>query len=150
MKWEIAKLQISFGKPLSLQQTNKKIQDYIQTCQSTPTYIGLLNYLGITREEANELQYNPSQEQKKIWRSLQMFKQALEEQMEKALLYQNVENKNYNYNALMFYMKKHNPNQYGDKVIEIKQTKSKTNELLQELSNESGVDIFDKCIKQSN
>ena len=79
-----------------------------------------------------------------------MFKQALEEQMEKALLYQNVENKHYNYNALMFYMKKHNPNQYGDKVIEIKQTKSKTNELLQELSNESGVDIFDQCIKQSN
>lgn len=79
-----------------------------------------------------------------------MFKQALEEQMEKAILYQNVENKNYNYNALMFYMKKHNPSQYGDKVIEIKQTKSKTNELLQDLSNESGVDIFDKCIKQSN
>lgn len=150
MKWEIAKLQISFGKPLSLQQTNKKIQEYVEKCEGTPTYIGLLNYLGITREEANELQYNPSVEQKKVWRSLQMFKQALEEQMEKAILYQNVENKNYNYNALMFYMKKHNPSQYGDKVIEIKQTKSKTNELLQELSNESGVDIFDQCIKQSN
>lgn len=150
MKWEIAKMRVAFGVQVSPSVLKKKIEEYNQMCNGNPTYLGLLNHIGLTREEANELQYNPDPKQKMVWRTLQMYKQALEEKMEQMLLYQNNEDKNYNYNALMFYMKKHNPNQYGDKVVEIKQTRTKTNEYLAELSNESGVDIFDKCIKQSN
>lgn len=67
-----------------------------------------------------------------------MYHQHIMVQMEKMLVYQS---KQINTGAIMFYLKKLNPNRYGDKVIELK-TKPATKTMYEELKNESDIDLM--------
>lgn len=72
-------------------------------------------------------------------RTMELFKQHLEEQMEKRLIYQEKAGY-YNYGALQFAMKKLNATRYGDTITtEVKSLPKKQNSLVFE--NESGLDI---------
>lgn len=119
----------------------KAIIEQYQKEEPFPTFTGLLNKLQMTYREYNTIQQMfPDNVHIK---TMELFKQHLEEQMEKNLIYQK-DLSGYNYNALQFIMKKLNNSRYGDKVItEIKQTatNNKTQKPTLLFDNESGIDI---------
>ena len=115
----------------------KEIIEIYQNEESMPTFTGLLNKLNITWREYNNLVTNAPDNVHV--RTMELFKQHLEEQMEKRLIYQEKAGY-YNYGALQFAMKKLNAARYGDKIVtEIKDQPKKQNSLVFE--NESGLDI---------
>lgn len=115
----------------------KEIIENYQNEESMPTFTGLLNKLGITYREWNNLVAN-NPDNVHV-RTMELFKQHLEEQMEKRLIYQEKAGY-YNYGALQFAMKKLNAARYGDNITtEIKSVPKKQNSLIFE--NESGLDI---------
>lgn len=115
----------------------KEIIENYQNEESMPTFTGLLNKLGITYREYNNLVAN-NPDNVHV-RTMELFKQHLEEQMEKRLIYQEKAGY-YNYGALQFAMKKLNAARYGDTITtEVKPIPKKQNSLVFE--NESGLDI---------
>lgn len=117
----------------------KEIIEIYQNEESMPTFTGLLNKLNITWREYNNLVANAPDNVHV--RTMELFKQHLEEQMEKRLIYQEKAGY-YNYGALQFAMKKLNAARYGDSITtEIKPAPipKKQNSLVFE--NESGLDI---------
>lgn len=115
----------------------KEIIENYQNEESMPTFTGLLNKMNITWREYNNLVTN-NPDNVHV-RTMELFKQHLEEQMEKRLIYQEKAGY-YNYGALQFAMKKLNAVRYGDKIVtEIKDVPKKQNSLVFE--NESGLDI---------
>lgn len=115
----------------------KEIIEIYQNEESMPTFTGLLNKLNITWREYNNL-VSTAPDNVHV-RTMELFKQHLEEQMEKRLIYQEKAGY-YNYGALQFAMKKLNAARYGDTIVtEVKPAVKKQNSLVFE--NESGLDI---------
>lgn len=119
----------------------KEIIEIYQNEEPMPTFTGLLNKLGMTYREWNKM-VATCPDNVHV-RTMELFKQHLEEQMEKRLIYQEKAGY-YNYGALQFAMKKLNAARYGDKITtEIKpaeiEHKPKQNSLI--FANESGIDI---------
>lgn len=115
----------------------KEIIEIYQNEESMPTFTGLLNKLNITWREYNNL-VSSAPDNVHV-RTMELFKQHLEEQMEKRLIYQEKAGY-YNYGALQFAMKKLNAARYGDTITtEVKPVPKKQNSLVFE--NESGLDI---------
>lgn len=120
----------------SIKQVNDAIDAYEQEHQGKPVFLELLSKMGMLWDDWCEMkENNPHCYQVRI---LEMYQQHIIVQMEKLLMY---ESKFHNVNALMFYLKKSQPNRFGDKTIELK-TKSPTKSMYDELKNESEIDLM--------
>lgn len=136
-------IKMVLGVNLDPDKVKQQMREYLQQTP-TPTYIGLLNYLGVTREEIDNLQYSTNTQQQQIYRATVMFKQMLEQTIEENIVYQN-QRSGYDYKLLMEYLKKTNPRQYGDKVVAIEKKMVHTNnELSAPKTNVSGISIMEK------
>lgn len=125
----------------NVSKVRNAITEYQQK-EPMPTFTGLLNHLGITwtfyNKARNQAPSNP------VILLMEQYRQHLEEQFEKQLIYQY--QKGYNYQALQFVMKKLNQERYGDKTMEVKRVEVKptTSSVYDNIDNESGI-----CLAQS-
>lgn len=128
---------IKTGKRIPSTKTiEQAIDNYEQEHQGQPVFLELLSRLGLLWDDWLELKENHTNTYQV--RLLEMYHQHIMVQMEKMLVYQS---KQINTGAIMFYLKKLNPNRYGDKVIELK-TKPATKTMYEELKNESEIDLM--------
>lgn len=137
MKFEIAKLS---RVALKVEQVVGAIEEY-QKSEDQPTYIGLLTRLGVTPREVEQMRKSTNRNVLNAVRMLDLYKQHLEAEMEKRLIYQKDLPKFYNHSSLQFALKKSNPLRYGDKVVAVNSTNKSGNIDLDSLENESGITI---------
>lgn len=74
---------------------------------------------------------------------MNLYKEHLEIKIEELLVYQNHKNKFYNYAIARDYLKKSNPDRFGDKVVKVENKDKKGMFAIGDFSNNSGVSIFD-------
>lgn len=139
MKFEIVKLS---KVALKLDYVSKKIAEF-QKAEPRPTYMGLLTFLGVTPGEVANMSKSTDRNVLSAMRLLELYKQHLESEMEKRLIYQDDLPKFFNHQSLQFVMKKSNPARYGDKVVAVS-TNQSGNVKLDNLKNESGFSITEE------
>lgn len=139
MKFEIVKLS---KVALKLDYVSSKIAEF-QKLEQRPTYTGLLTFLGVTPRDISEMSKSTDRNVLSAMRLLELYKQHLESEMEKKLIYQEDLPKFYNHKSLEFVLKKSNPAKYGDKVVAIS-TNQSGNVKLDDLKNESGFSITEE------
>lgn len=126
---------------ISFNALKQKLEDYVANCDS-PSFFEFLNQLGILWEEWIELARNVSNPSVRL---LLRYKEHLESQMEKLLVYQN-KNNYYNYKQLEFVLVKSNPAKYGAKKEDNKVVKNKiaSFEFGRDLSNVSELKLLER------
>lgn len=137
MKFEIAKLSKVLVR---VDAVVSAIEQY-QSTEEQPTYIGLLTKLGLTPRDVEQMRKSTDRKVQSAVRMLELYKQHLEAEMEKRLIYQKDLPKFYNHSSLQFALKKSNPLRYGDKVLAVNTTNKSGNVDLDSLENESGITI---------
>lgn len=105
---------------LSLLSLKKKLEEYVANCEE-PNFFDFVNSLGMLWSEWLELSKNVNNTGVRL---MLRYKEHLEAQMEKLLVYQNKKGY-YNYKHLEFVLVKSNPEKYEKKKIETKPIKSK-------------------------
>ncbi len=115
----------------------EQIGNYVEAC-TTPTFLGLLNYMGITRHDFRELQELVAQQNKgaiKVMRYLELFKNKIESNIIEWMTYQDshpdLQGRNIDYKALQWVYDKQNPT-----IVNSQNNNSK--KLKYDLTNDSG------------
>ncbi len=115
----------------------EQIGVYVETT-ITPTFLGLLNFLGITRGDFLQLKDLCDTGNKgaiKVMRYLELFKNKIEANIIEKITYQSdhpdIRDKHVDYKALQWVYEKQNPEIHKD-------TTSKTKQIKYDLSNDSG------------
>lgn len=127
---------------ISFNVLKQKLEEYVASCDN-PSFFEFLNSLGILWSEWLELSKNVGSPSVRL---LLRYKEYLESQMEKLLVYQN-KNNYYNYKELEFVLAKSNPTKYGavakkeEKVIK---NKIANFEFGSDLQNVSEVKLLEK------
>lgn len=93
---------------ISFNVLKQRLEEYVAACDN-PSFYEFLNSLGILWGEWLELSKNVGSPSVRL---LLRYKEYLESQMEKVLVYQN-KNNYYNYKELEFVLAKSNPMKYG-------------------------------------
>lgn len=112
-----------------------------QESTKQPTFTGLLTKLMLTYQDFNKMKRSDNPQIQKAVRLLELYRQHLESEMEKKLIYQENLPKFYDKRVLQFVLSKSNPERYGEKVVvENAITNAKTISW-SEITNSSGVDL---------
>lgn len=112
-----------------------------QEVEKKPTFTGLLTKLMLTYEDFQRLKRSDSPQVKKAVRLLELYRQHLESEMEKKLIYQENLPKFYDKRALQFVLTKSNPERYGEKVITENSISNAKTINWTDLTNTSGVNL---------
>lgn len=135
-------LQVLNPSKLTLPKFRTLLEQY-RTVEQYPTFGGLLNYLSISWNDWKDMQHSTDTTTMKIVKVMTMYKEYLESEIEKLMVYQNHSNKFYNYAIARDYLKKSNPDRFGDKIVKVENKEKKGIFALGDFSNNSGVSIFD-------
>lgn len=119
----------------------EKLKQY-QENNTTQMFSEFVNLLGLTWSEwCDVVMNNPEDKTVKL---LLLYKEHLEVQIEKEMVYQK-QGKFYNHNAAQFVLKKMNPLKYGDKVMSMSvDAKASGFKLQGELKNTSELNLVEK------
>lgn len=112
-----------------------------QEVEKKPTFTGLLTKLMLTYEDFQRLKRSDSPQVKKAVRLLELYRQHLESEMEKKLIYQENLPKFYDKRALQFILTKSNPERFGEKVITENSISNAKTINWTDLTNTSGVNL---------
>lgn len=112
-----------------------------QESEKKPTFTGLLTKLMLTYEDFQRLKRSDSVQVQKAVKLLELYRQHLESEMEKKLIYQENLPKFYDKRALQFVLTKSNPERYGEKVINENVITNAKSITWNDLTNKSGVDL---------
>lgn len=112
-----------------------------QESEKKPTFTGLLTKLMLTYEDFQRLKRSDSPQVQKAVKLLELYRQHLESEMEKKLIYQENLPKFYDKRALQFVLTKSNPERYGEKVINENVITTAKSITWNDLTNKSGVDL---------
>lgn len=124
---------------LNYKKIAQTLLDY-QNSTDCPVFSELINKLGWTWSEWCVL----SGEDDKAVKMLLLYKEFLETQIEKEMIYQK-QGKFYNHGAAQFVLKKLNPMKYGDKVVSMSvDAKASGYKMLGELKNTSELNLIEK------
>lgn len=119
----------------------QKLLEYQQETNA-PMFSEFINKIGLTWNEWCALLMD--QPDSKVVRLLLLYKEHLEVQIEKEMVYQ-TQGKFYNHNAAQFVLKKLNPMKYGDKVMSVNvDAKASGFKLQGELKNTSELNLIEK------
>lgn len=115
-----------------------KMLEYLEKC-STPTFRGLLNYLGITSRNLKELVSlveNNNKNAIRVYELLEKFKNTIEAKLEEYLIYQgqhpDLQGKHLDFKSIQWVLERQNPSIYKP---------SKVSEMKLEMKNESGYSL---------
>lgn len=126
---------------LNYRKIAQTLLDYQQEVQ-TPVFSELINRLGWTWNEWCAMVLECADD--KAVKMLLLYKEHLEIQIEKEMIYQK-QGKFYNHGAAQFVLKKLNPLKYGDKVVSMNvDAKASGYKLDGQLKNTSGLNLLEK------